>query len=82
MDVDVCRFTECQDVEILDVINKKDQKSEVVEVTQCRKVGLEFDKVNQKTGLRTNKSFHASVIQAAGYDKLTFDLKDVRSMLE
>ncbi|KAI3835900.1 hypothetical protein MKW92_025536 [Papaver armeniacum] len=67
---------------ILDVSNNKDQKSKVAEVTKCRKVGLKFDKVNQKTGIRTHKSFHASVIQVVGYEKLTFDLKDVRSMLE
>ncbi|KAI3870970.1 hypothetical protein MKX03_029376 [Papaver bracteatum] len=83
MDVDVCKINECQDVEILDVISNQDQK---YEVTKCQKVEmkvkLEFDKVKKRKGIRTHKSFHGSVVQAVGYEKLTFDLKDVRNMLE
>ncbi|KAI3912925.1 hypothetical protein MKW98_008337, partial [Papaver atlanticum] len=71
-----CKITEYQDVEILDVINNKDQKSKVIEVTQCRKVRVEFDKV---TGIGFHKSFNALVVQAAGYEKLTFDKKDFRN---
>ncbi|RZC44892.1 hypothetical protein C5167_037838 [Papaver somniferum] len=82
MDVGVCKITECQDVEILDVINNKDQKSEVAEVAQCRKVGVKFNKVKLKTQIKTQRSFHALVVQAAGYEKLIFDQKDVRNMLQ
>ncbi|KAI3867960.1 hypothetical protein MKX03_035176 [Papaver bracteatum] len=83
MDVNVCKINECQDVEISDVISNQYQK---YEVTKCQKVEmkvkLEFDKVKQKTGIRTHKSFHGSVVQAVGYEKLTFDQKYVRNMHE
>ncbi|RZC72891.1 hypothetical protein C5167_048367 [Papaver somniferum] len=59
MDVDVCKITKCQDVEILGVINNKDQKLEVPKVTQCQKVevkvAVEFDKVKQNTGIGIHK---------------------------
>ncbi|KAI3950215.1 hypothetical protein MKW92_044529 [Papaver armeniacum] len=84
MDVDVCKINECdQDAEILDVINNKDKKSEVTEVTKCQKVEMkvkvESDKVKLKTEIRLHKSFNELVDQAARYEKLTFDEKDVRN---
>ncbi|KAI3895190.1 hypothetical protein MKW92_006176 [Papaver armeniacum] len=86
MDVDVCKINECdQDAEILDVINNRDQKSEVTEFTKCQKVEMkvkvESDKVKLKTGIRLHKSFNELGDQAAGYEKLTFNEKDVRNML-
>ncbi|KAI3881656.1 hypothetical protein MKX03_017575 [Papaver bracteatum] len=86
MNVDVCKINECdQDAEILDVINNKDQKYEVNEVKKCQKVKMkvkvESDKVKLKTGIRLHKSFNVLVDQAAGYEKFTFDEKDVRNML-
>ncbi|KAI3841612.1 hypothetical protein MKX03_015527, partial [Papaver bracteatum] len=85
-DIDVCKINECdQDAEILDVINNKDKKFKVNEVTKCQKVEMkvkvESDKVKMKTGIRLHKSFNVLVNQAAGYEKLTFDEKDVRNML-
>ncbi|KAI3908783.1 hypothetical protein MKW98_029333 [Papaver atlanticum] len=94
MDVDVCKSTECEDVEILDVINNKDQKFEVVEVAECQKVEVESDKIkidvapknklllNEKAGIRIHESFHALVVEAEGYEKLTFDEIDVRNRLQ
>ncbi|KAI3872373.1 hypothetical protein MKW92_000682 [Papaver armeniacum] len=81
MDVGVCKILECQDVDILDVINNKDQKSKFFEVTQCRKVGVEFNKVKSRQ-IGTHKSFHALVVKQIGYEKLIFDQKDVRNMLQ
>ncbi|KAI3880154.1 hypothetical protein MKX03_008189 [Papaver bracteatum] len=37
--------------------------------------------VNQKVGIRTNKSFHSLAVGAGGYDKLTFGEKEARNML-
>ncbi|KAI3867101.1 hypothetical protein MKW92_018968 [Papaver armeniacum] len=94
MDVDVCKTIECQDVEILDVINNKDQNFEVAEVAECQKVEVESDKIkidvapknklllNEKAGIRIHKSFHALMVQAEGYAKLTFNEIDVRNRLQ
>ncbi|MCL7025703.1 hypothetical protein MKW94_006860 [Papaver nudicaule] len=42
---------------------------------------LQIVKVGVKHEIRIHKSFHASMVQAAGYEELKFDRKDVRNVL-
>ncbi|KAI3896866.1 hypothetical protein MKX03_013517, partial [Papaver bracteatum] len=37
--------------------------------------------LNQKAGIRTNKSYHSLVIEAGGYENLAFSEKDARNMI-